>query len=236
MFSLFSPYSSFKKMALMSSKYPDLPEYGIRLGLDYLIETNYSKPSNVSVQRRVVSETAPLTNNLTTTDLPSALLSVLIPYQNSSSAKTVFTCSIDARWAMGTHRGGPIGDGGWTSYIQTVEIQNNRRPKNAEKNGSAWNYLPINDGTWRRVQISNDWLQTLTPPLNQSNPEWTTLSTLITDMGMDNSTGLISNWTVAGRALEHLIATLIADSMSRQGYSANHDSSLSFIDPLRMFS
>lgn len=114
-----------KTMALISFKYPDLPEYGVRLDLNYWIETSFSISSNISAQWIAVPETAQLSDNSYTTDVPSAFLIVQIPYSESNNTRTTFTCSVDARWAMGTYSGGPVGDLD-ADYVQTATIQNTR--------------------------------------------------------------------------------------------------------------
>ena len=69
--------------------------------------------------------------------------------------------------------------------------------------------------------ITPEWLQTLTPTLNQSQPGWTSLASLLTSIGVDNSTGLIDDWTRAASVIEIFTGLLIADAMSRQGFTAS---------------
>lgn len=215
--------------ALILAKYPDLPEYGFRLDLNYWIETEFLVSSNISAQWITVPEVARLSDNSNTTDVPSAFLSVQIPYSGSNNTGTAFTCSIDARWAMGTYTGGPVGDID-ADYVQTATFQNTRPFPDIK--GYQYNFLPIDDGSWRRVQIDLDWLNTLTPPLGNSTSGWTSLAALLTDIGMDNSTGTIFDWVDVSSVLESIIATLVADGMSRQGYAANGGSSTHFSDAL----
>lgn len=210
-------------------EYPDLPEYGFRLDLNYWIETEFLVSSNISAQWITVPEVARLSDNSNTTDVPSAFLSVQIPYSGSNNTGTAFTCSIDARWAMGTYTGGPVGDID-ADYVQTATIQNTRPFPDIK--GYQYNFLPIDDGSWRRVQIDLDWLNTLTPPLGNSTSGWTSLAALLTDIGMDKSTGTIFDWVDVSSVLESIIATLVADGMSRQGYAANGGSSTHFSDAL----
>ena len=185
----------------------------------------------ISAQWISVPETARLSDNSYTTDLPSAFLSVQIPYSGSNYTGTTFTCSIDARWAVGIYSGGPVGDLD-ADYVQTATIQNTR--PFPDLTGYQYNFLPIDDGSWRRVQIDLDWLNTLTPALDNSTSGWTSLAALLTDMGMDNSTGMIVYWDDLPPILETVIATLVADGMSRQGYAANGGSSTHFSDALNL--
>ena len=216
-------------VVLISVKYPDLPEYSIRLDLSYWIATNFSVSSNISARWIEVPETARLSDNSSTTDLPSAFLSVQIPYTKSNISGTTFTCSVDARWAMAISSGGPVGDMN-SDYVQTASIQNTRPVPDLR--GYQYNFLPINDGSWRRVRIDMNWLETLTPPLDDSTSGWTSLAALLTDMGMNNSTGVIFQWGDVPTVLETIVATFVADGMSRQGYAANGGSSTHFSDAL----
>lgn len=178
-----------------------------------------------------VPETARLSDNSYTTDLPSAFLSVQIPYSGSNNTGTTFTCSVDARWAMGIYSGGPVGDVD-ADYVQTATIQNTR--PYPDLTGYQYNFLPVDDGSWRRVQIDTDWLNALTPTLSNSTSGWTSLAALLTGMGMDNSTGEIIQWADVLSVLETVIAALVADGMSRQGYAANGGSSTQFSDALNL--
>lgn len=218
-------------MALISAKYPDLPEYGFRLDLSYWIDTQFFVSSAISAQWISVPEAARLSDNSYTTDVPSAFLSVQIPYSEYNNTGTTFTCSVDARWAMGIYSGGPVGDID-ADYVQTATIQNTR--PFPDLTGFQYNFLPVDDGSWRRVQIDIDWLNTLTPTLDNSTSGWTSLTALLTDMGMDNSTGMIVHWDDVPSVLETVIATLVADGMSRQGYAANGGSSTHFSDALNV--
>ena len=216
----------------MSAKYPDLPEYNFRLNLSYWIETTLSVSSNVSTHWQRVPGAARLSDNSNTTDVPSAFLSVQMPYYGTNNTGTTFTCSVDARWAMGIYSGGTVGDLD-EDYVQTATIQNTRS-KIPNLAGYQYNFLPVNDGSWRRVQIDTDWLNTLTPLLGNSTSGWTSLAALLTYMGMDNSTGMIVDYSDVTGVLETIIATLVADGMSRQGYTANGGSSTHFSDALTL--
>lgn len=216
---------------LTLAKYPDLPEYGFRLDLSYWIGADSLISSNISTQWITVPEAALLSDNSNTTDVPSAFLSVQIPYSGFNNTGTIFSCSIDARWAMGTYTGGPVGDVD-ADYIQTATIQNTRPFPDIQ--GYQYNFLPVDDGSWRRVQIDIDWLNILTPPLGNSTSGWTSLAALLTDIGLDNSTGIIFDWIDVPSMLETIIATLVADGMSRQGYAANGGSSAHFSDALSL--
>lgn len=219
---------SSKMQTLKSKKYPDVPEYGVRLDLGYWIETNLSTSPNISTQWITVPETAQLSDNSYTTDVPSAFLDVQMPYTGPNNTGTTVTCSVDARWAMGTYSGGPVGDVD-ADYVQTATIQNTR--PFSDLNGFQYNFLPIDDGTWRRVQIDTDWLNTLTPSFDSNTPGWTSLAALLTDIGIDDITDSNQLDEVLP-VLETIVAILVADGMSRQGYAANGGSSTNLTDAL----
>lgn len=162
-----------------------------------------------------------------TDDLPSAFLSVYVPDSESDQSGTTFTCSVDARWAEAVYTGRPVGDID-DDYVQAATVQSTR--EFGEITGYEHNFLPTNDSTWRRVQMDLDWLNMLTPSTNNSTSGSTSLASLLTDVGMDNSTGIIFNWVDVTTTLEGIIATLVADGMSRQGYADNGGSSRHFSD------
>ena len=218
-------------MALTSGKYPDLPEYGFRLDLSYWIETSFFISRAINAQWISVPKTATLSDGSYTTDLPSAFLSVQIPYSESDTTGTMLTCSVDARWATGTYSGEGVGDQD-ADYVQTATVKNSR--PFPDLSGYQYNFLPVADGSWRRVEIDLGWLNTLTPPIGNSTSGWTSLAALLTDMGMDNSTGIIDDWYDVVPVLETIIATLVADGMSRQGYAANGGSSTHPSDALSL--
>ena len=164
-----------------------------------------------------------MSDDSNTTDMPSAFLSVQIPYIDSNETGTTFTCSVDARWAVGIYSGGTVADLD-ADYVQKATIKNTR-PFAPDLNGYQYNFLPIDDGSWRRVHMDTDWLYALTPLFGSSTSGWTSLAALLTEMGMDNSTGIIMDWWEVRPTLETIIATFVADGMSRQGYNANGGSS-----------
>ena len=172
-----------------------------------------------------------LSDNSSTDDVPSALLSALVPHSESNTTRTMFTCSVDARWAMAIYHGGPIGDVN-ADYVQSATIQHIR--PSGDITGYEYNFLPINDSSWRRVQIDTEWLNNLTPPSANTSSGYTSLSALLSDIGIDNSTGLIVEWGDVTPVVESVIAAMVADGMSRQGYGANGGSSTHFSDTLSL--
>lgn len=128
---------------------------------------------------------------------------------------------------MGIYDGTPVADLD-ADYIQSATIKNTRPVPDSA--GYQYNFLPINDSSWRRVQISTGWLDNLTPRLSSNMSDSSSLAALLTDAGLDNGTGLVIHWDDVPAPLESIIATLVADGMSRQGYAANGGSLSHFSD------
>lgn len=148
-----------------------------------------------------VAKDARLSDDSHTTDMPSALLSVQIPHIYSNETGTIFTCSVDARWAVGIYSGGPVGDID-ADCVQKVIVKNTR-PFAPDLGGYRYNFPPIDDGFWRRIHMDMDWLYALTPLLGSNTSGWTSLAALLTEIGMDNSTGIITDWWDTAHARNH---------------------------------
>ena len=212
---------------LIPLKYPGLPEFGAPLLEDYGIKPSFSRSPQISAQWIRVPKTIPLSNGSITTDVPSAFLSVMIPHDisnttggtsittantanktgnTSNTTGTVFTCSVDARWAMANYRGEPIQTDPNLYTLSAVLEHLQPQP---------------GDTSWRRVQIDRDWLENLTPPLNESKSGWNTLAASLTDIGMENITAIVVDPDAMSLTLESVTSSFVADGMSRQGYSAN---------------
>lgn len=138
-----------------------------------------------------------------------------LPYSGSNNTVFTYTCSVDALWTGSIYSGEPVGDV-YADYTQTATIQNIRPPAPIF-DGYQYTLLLMDDSTWRRLQIDLDWLNTLIPPLTNIKSGYISLAALLTDMGIDNSTGIIVNWGDVSSVLEAVVAALVADDMSRQG-------------------
>lgn len=181
-----------------------------------MLETNTSSSSMIRTNWIPRPGSAQLNNYKNTTDLPGAFLSVSIPPSQPGNDNVIISCSIDARWAMGTYSAKSVGG---FPYSQKIEIASDRQPSSTLRGG--FYHWPKDDGSWRRVMIAPEWLQTLTPLLNDSQPGWTSLASLLTSIGVDNSTGLIDDWARAASVIEWFTGLLVADAMSRQGFTDN---------------
>lgn len=136
----------------------------------------------------------------------SAYLNVQIPFTNGSGTSGYHAaCSIDARWYQSAIQG----TGAAQSLTDTV--YNPPRIVTPERNGR-----------WRQARLRSSWLNTLTPPLrNSSESHWNTLSSILTDAGLSNTTGLLDNWDLAHEYIAAIVSTVVADGMSRIGFEKN---------------
>ncbi|MCJ1416346.1 hypothetical protein MMC32_002681 [Xylographa parallela] len=219
-----SEFFSYPIMPVYSSAWATNNSYGI---LPELFQN-----TSLITTRWLQKQTAPnLTYNNTIIDkYPSAFLTVQIPYPGSTTQGTVFTCSVDARWAEGNNIGTNV-DSTTDVFLQHGEV---------DSNAAIFAYtdmiLPVDDGTWRTVDLDISWLETLTPALNISvnigsnstlppetlqHPGWTTLSAIFQQAGYDNSTGDVDDWYQLGQFTEMIIALLVSDGMSRTGLTQN---------------
>ncbi|KAL9043779.1 MAG: hypothetical protein Q9214_003045 [Letrouitia sp. 1 TL-2023] len=95
--------------------------------------------------------------------------------------------------------------------------------------GWKYNHLPVNDGSWRKVQIDSDWLEALTPHMDSNSSGSTSLAYVLKNMDITNHTD-----PRVTPKLEATIATLVADGMSRTGLRSISRAPLNFSDPLHL--
>lgn len=153
--------------------------------------------------------------------MPSAFLFVDFPVSNMSSIAPTYTCTADARWVKAIYIQDTVGTAGIKLLRTTVFSQNNYQPSITAYDK---NFLQIGDAIYRRVHMDMDWLNALTPPIfSNANNSFRSLAALLSDVGIDNSTGLVpQNKTLFPKEpLEAIVATIIADGMSRHGFAAN---------------
>ena len=102
------------------------------------------------------------------------------------------------------------------SYGQLTNI----RSRNESELGSERGFLPIDDGTWTTASIAPEWLAALTPQAANVSEGYTTISSTLEAMGVDQ---IYTNekWDKARVAVESLLAATTADGMSRIGLADN---------------
>ncbi|KAL8838993.1 MAG: hypothetical protein Q9170_001923 [Blastenia crenularia] len=135
-----------------------------------------------------------------------------------------FTCSVDARWAKASFTGSPI-DSFNGHYVQKADVLHERR---YPPSFTGWEYsnLPVNDGSWRKVRIDIDWLEALTPSVDNNTSGYTSLAALLNDLDIVNHTD-----TDATPTLEGIIAALVANGMSRTNFGSIGKAPLQLEDP-----
>ena len=208
-------------------QYPFLPEYDARPGSKILIPANNPNSSRLSAHWLTTPTSANLTDNSTTTDIPSALLYVFAPQEGPNTTAALFTCSVDARWTKATYTGGPI-DSFTGHYVQKAKVLHQRRYPSTF-NGWQYSYLPVNDGSWRKVSIDTDWLDALTPSVDNTTSGYTSLAALLSDLDISNHT-----YDDATPTLEGIVATLVANGMSRTNFRSTGKAPEQLEDPLNI--
>jgi len=126
------------------------------------------------------------------------------------------TCSIDARWAKGKSFIRET-----TTSIQTVSINDERTitiESELEDFISSTSFSPPKDGTWRRVEITTDWFNQLTPrELVRNYDEDTSLNQTIVESILTPLAPFNKGKTTitALRKVEFALGLVFADGMSQ---------------------
>jgi hypothetical protein len=158
----------------------------------------------------LTSEWGSVTAGLMFFDSPNAAA------DTTDTARLGMGCSVDARWAQGNSiitRGTIGGDFDKSSSVS------HQRPETAFQE-----FGPIQDGSYRRIDASLEWLHALTPKI--SLPDQTggrsksanTLEIIIRASGLsrlDNSSSRAS--TICAASLEHLVSVVVANGISKVG-------------------
>lgn len=151
--------------------------------------------------------------------------------EDTSTYNPGMACSIDACWARGTtSMSGTQTGWAYASYGKPTvsEISHKRSPPDGY--AEMQHFLPIDDGSWRRIAMTPPWLLSLTPPVPDSRS--TTLETILahtipahTDFGFpppyiaSNSNPLlpVSENFMSIPVAEHIISVVVTDGISRVG-------------------
>lgn len=164
-----------------------------------------------------------MTSNGSETDYyPSAFSIIQIPYRRDESRCLIWACSIDARWAQGNNVATSIAEPVEENFIQRGVITST-----VPTAGGTARFVPVNDGTWFKISMDLDWLYALTPimrnAINQTatQPPWTSLASLLTTAGFDNSTGLVNEWRDLRSLIEGPHALIIVEGLACIGLAEN---------------
>lgn len=149
----------------------------------------------------------------------------------------VYLCSIDTRWAAGTHIGSGLPE---TDNMVVYGALKTRSP--SRNSSSSWAPVPGTD--WRFAATDRAWLDALLLLMGggdgngvgvgggrsrscKSTREqgWTTAAAMFAHAGLDNSTGGIDGrFASLYHTIESTVATIMVDDgLSRVGLGANHD-------------
>ena len=139
------------------------------------------------------------------------------------------TCSIDARWAPGKI----IGE---SALVPVLDPDHLRAPSEQEQQpyDEAYGFLPKDDGSWQSISLNTEWLYSLTPIIQNTDRNRTTLTTLFEAIGLINGTNGIPNIDIVYSVAANAIATLITDGISRIGVhwqAGNPTINACWIDP-----
>ena len=181
-----------------------------------MVNTKLTTVSGLDTYWIEVPETARLSDNTTTTDMPSALLAIITneAAEDSNTTGTVFTCSIDARWASVVYRGTPIDSFDQHFTVSATWSKSTTYPQNYT--GWSHSFLPVSGGSFRKVAMELDWLQIFNPQWVQGEEGSTALAALFQDQSIGSMvTTTPSNMPM----LEMDLATMIADGMSRTSFA-----------------
>ncbi|KAL9578560.1 MAG: hypothetical protein Q9203_007050 [Teloschistes exilis] len=150
-----------------------------------------------------------------------------MPQTGSDDTRTLMTCSVDARWTKSDYRGQSVDSFNWHYSQQASWIQSQQYSHDLV----GWEYSrrPVAGGYWRKVQIDKNWLEALTPSIDNETAGATSLAGVLEDleslagvfedMDIENDVG---NSTDALRQVvarvEAIVATMVTDGMSRTGF------------------
>lgn len=138
------------------------------------------------------------------------------------------TCSVDARWTKANYRGQPV-DAFNAHYTQQASwIQSQQYSHDLV--GWQYSQRPVAGGYWRKVQIDHDWLEALTPSMDNNTAGATSLAGLFADMGIEHN----EKYTDIVPAVEAIIATMVTDGMSRTGFRSVGKPADQLTDPLNI--
>lgn len=148
--------------------------------------------------------------------LSSAYLNVQIPFKTEITSELLAACSVDARWFKGNIMGSEMAEWlGSESYNASVSAHGFEWP------GSGYEFPAFNYTHWRVVRLGQQWLDALTPTLDNTREGYTTLSSLLEALGIVDNIRRGIGLDSAQKVIEAAIAAIVADGMAHSGYSEN---------------
>ncbi|KAH6951456.1 hypothetical protein DER45DRAFT_648343 [Fusarium avenaceum] len=166
-------------VTVVEGKFPMLPEYSLRLKVnpsDGQFTTWFETVDITGIIGSMINTPSQAPILVKPIDIPQ------IPDQASSAGIILLSaddanrtrwmmqaCSVDARWAKGSTK---ITEN-YMSVKYDFGADQPRSVINSEVdfNGFGWGwFVPPNDGTWRRINVSAEWLDALNPEISDEGP------------------------------------------------------------------
>lgn len=172
---------------------------------------------------RVHTQWLELSEKFMSTSIGAALFISDGKSSNSSRFSQALACSVDARWADGENTvTASQADWAWAGYRVPMQSTVSNRREPYDNYGGLRLFLPIEDGSWRRVAINTEWADALTPSL--PDRDTSTLGAILEDkiqsfIGeqtlLKDSLGNETSALVP--MVEHFLSVVVVDGMSRVG-------------------
>lgn len=205
-----------------TTQYPYLPLHGSAPDVSYLVPKQpYLNSTLPATSWLTPNASYPLTNGSTTSDVPTTFVNLQIPAAgNWTNWGAFMACSVDARWINATIVGTDFNQdalGSYFVYAQMPDDYTNPTPESQ---------FPYTDDAVK-VSADDDWLTALTPDVlaintpgfnSSTSPGYSTLADILRAMRLDD--GFTALRPVLYQ-IESVVATVVADGMSRIGYSIN---------------
>ncbi|KAI9857254.1 MAG: hypothetical protein M1824_004930 [Vezdaea acicularis] len=143
------------------------------------------------------------------------------PALNNGTARIGAGCAIDARWFQGMNWADwDYFEGAISSTMKAFFIESD--PPTAQNVPEQW-FSPDTEGNWRSIGASSDWLQTVSPKIDEQNvrddgsPQLTTLENIL-NAGQLNDNSNLQNPNYYTPYLEYMLSITTADAISRVGW------------------
>jgi hypothetical protein len=205
-------------------RFPVLPEYDFATNYNYDGVIGEISLSINSLSNQTASDKIKVTF-VPPCDACGAVTTGLLfetPWVNETT-RLVTGCNVDARWAQA---------GVWAQYPNALQSTILHQRQQSGLKHAVESFLPVNDSSWRRIYVDDEWLEAVNFPIVASAPSYeganiSSLENLLVLAGVDGKN--LSDFS-ADRGnpnslafLEHITATVFADAISRAGSFRSYD-------------
>ncbi|KAF2100251.1 hypothetical protein NA57DRAFT_73861 [Rhizodiscina lignyota] len=203
--------------------YPYLPETGSAQGICYRLPNQTILDSTLPAAQWIIPNASyPLSNGTESVPSPSAFVNLQISAAGSRWANfsAIMACSVDARWINTTNVGTGFDATSQRSYSVHAE------PPEAYINPPPGIQFPATEEQVK-ASFDKDWLDALSPLVEAGDvqnfntstyPGYNTLADILHAMTLDD--GHTALFAIIDQ-ISSVVATVVADGMSRVGYRAN---------------